>query len=229
MVQFKKFNHIGYDKTKYKKCDRIEKNGIRLYKTAEGFEYPSVTTILGHNKDDYLIEWKKRVGEEEANKVVNRAVKKGTIIHEMCEKYLMNDLQSTIKNYNFMQIDDFNIAKKMLDERVNNIVACELPMYSDYLKSAGTIDLIAEYNGVLSIIDFKTSNERKHASQIQHYFKQVSAYAYMFNEMFNTNIDTAVIMMIVSGDIPIYFHVKCSDYLPLYKKDRYRFFKDLGV
>lgn len=226
---FKQFNHIGYDKSKYKQCERIEKDNLRLYRTIEGNEYPSVTTVLGNKKDPYLIEWMNKVGKEEAEKITKRATLKGTIIHEMCEKYLLNSLKEEISNYNFMHIDDFKIVKKMLDKKVDNIVACELQMYSDYLKSAGTIDLIAEYEGVLSIIDFKTSSDRKVSGQIHHYFKQVSAYAYMYNEMFNANIDNAVIMMIISGDQPQYFNVKCSDYLPLYKKDRYNFYKELGV
>lgn len=228
-IDLKTFNNIGYDLSKYKKAIRLDNSNreFRLYETPSKLLYPSVTSVLGHEKDPDLLKWQEQVGEEEAKKVSLRATTKGTLIHEMCENYLLNKLNYA--SYNFLLQNDFNLVKQVLDKHVDNIVATELVMYSDYLKSAGTIDLIADFNNERCIIDFKTSSDRKHKSQITHYFMQLSAYAQMMNEMFNYNITKGIIIMIVSHDIPLVFEINCSDYLNEYKSKRFKFYKSTGV
>lgn len=225
--EFKSFKIKGFDVLKYKKAERIDTEHCRLYKTPDNNLYPSVTSVLGHVKNDDLVKWKAAVGEIEAQKISSRATRYGTTIHNLAEKYMLNTLH--INEVSFLHLKDFMILKNVLDKHVNNIVAIELPMYSDYLKSAGTIDLVAEFDNTLSIIDFKTSKERKHEQDIENYFKQISAYAYMMNEMFDLNINDAVIIMIVNNDTSLLFKIKCDKYLSLYKKDRFNFYKSVGV
>lgn len=202
---------------------RVEKDGLRLYVTPDGKEYPSVTTVLGSQFKPELEAWKNAVGQEEAERVSKRATHNGTIIHEMCEYYLENDFEDRAKKYNIINYMGFNPLKEILDERVDNVVATELMLYSDRLESAGTIDLIAEFDGKLSIIDFKTSNDIKYDSQIKDYFMQSSAYAYMMNEHFDTNIEDTVILMTISGGDSKIFQKKAKDYIVDYLKVRINF------
>lgn len=202
---------------------RIERDGLRLYVTPEGKEYPSVTTVLGSQPKPELEAWKRSIGEEEAERVSKRATHKGTIIHEMCEYYLENKLEERQEQYNFINYMGFNPLKKILDERVDNVVDTELMLYSDRLESAGTIDLIAEFDGKLSIIDFKTSNDIKYESQIKDYFMQSSAYAYMMNEHFGTQIEDVVILMTVEGGDSLIFQKKARDFIVDYLKLRIKF------
>jgi genome maintenance exonuclease 1 len=100
-----------------------------------------------------------------------------------------------------------------LDEHVNNIHALEIPLYSHHLKVAGRVDCIAEYDGQLSIIDFKTSSKLKEESWIKGYFMQCSAYAVMYEERTGIPVSQIVIMIAVDSEHPQVFIKKRNDYI----------------
>lgn len=208
---------------------RIEKDGLRLYKTPNNKYYPSVTTVLSEYNKKEIDEWRNKVGDEEADRVSRRATTKGTIIHEMCEYYVLNQFEEHKNKYNFINYMSFNPLKKLLDNHVDNILGVEETLYSDKLLSAGTIDLIAEYDGKLSIIDFKTSNNVKYEDQIKSYFMQTAAYAYMMNEHFNLDIQDIIILMTIEGGDSKIFKKKVKDYLKDFLKMRIEFKEKHGL
>jgi genome maintenance exonuclease 1 len=194
-------------------------NGKRFYKTPEGFLYPSVTTITSQHGKDKILEWRKRVGEEEANRISTRASNRGTKVHKICENYLNNeeDYARTNPAHIHKTMPDtiamFKSLQPLLDEHVNNIHALEIPLYSHHLKVAGRVDCIAEYDGKLSIIDFKTSSKLKEESWIKGYFMQCSAYAVMYEERTGIPVSQIVIMIAVDSEYPQVFIKKRNDYI----------------
>jgi len=186
----KNFTHKLLD---FPDLNTISKNGKRYYVMESGDAYPSVTTVLDSMTDKTsLFEWRKRVGEAEANKISRRAASRGTALHLACEKYVLNE------NINFSEEMPttqmlFNQMKEVLDNKVDNIYCVESPLVSHKLKVAGRVDLIAEYDDEISIIDFKTSDKTKKKEWIESYFLQASLYSYMFWEM--TGIPVKKIMI----------------------------------
>ena len=167
----------------------------RFYTTPEGNIYPSVTTVLGFSSDKSGLEkWKKRVGEEEAKKISGFAASRGTAVHNLCEQYLKNTVPKGMPS----NMELFSQIKKVLDKHVNNIMSIEDALYSDTLKVAGRVDLIAEYDGENAIIDFKTSGKDKREDWIEGYFLQCSLYAFMFWEL--TSISIKKIVIIIGND-----------------------------
>ena len=212
-----KFKHIGCDIDYDLETETI--NGKRFYKTPEGLLYPSVTTITSQHGKDKIIEWRKRVGEEEANRISTRASNRGTKVHKICENYLNNeeDYARTNPAHIHKTMPDtiamFKSLQPLLDEHVNNIHALEIPLYSHHLKVAGRVDCIAEYDGKLSIIDFKTSGKLKEENWIKGYFMQCSAYAVMYEERTGIPVSQIVIMIAVDSEHPQVFIKKRNDYI----------------
>lgn len=190
---------------------REEINGVRHYVTPEG-KYPSVTTILSKMLDKSgLDEWRARVGEEQANFTSRLASTRGTNIHNMCESYVRGEDVDVSMPFNAIL---FNQVKRVLDEHVDDIVGCELTLKSDELKVAGSCDLIALYDGKMSIIDYKTSARKKMKQWIESYFLQTALYSYMLWEM--TGIMATQLVVIIAVDEepePQVFIVKAKQYL----------------
>jgi genome maintenance exonuclease 1 len=176
----------------------------RKYFTPEGKTYPSVTTVLGIQDKSGLEAWKKRVGEEEARKISTQAATRGTAVHKLAEDYLNNEADWS-KDAMPSNLFAFNQIKDILDYRVNNIWMQEQFLYSDYLEVAGQVDCIAEYEGKLSIIDFKTSRKPKKKEWIKGYFMQESVYAVAFEERTGKPITQLVTIIMVDGDDPQIF------------------------
>lgn len=195
------FTHINY-KT-IPEIRQINSEGVRLYETPNGAKYPSVTTVLSHLKKDSIEEWKARVGAEEAQKVMTKAARRGTRVHTMCEDFLNNRFEAL--RYMPMDIELFNSVKPILQNNINNIYCQEQRMWSDHLKLAGTVDCIAEYDGTLSIIDFKTSAKTKPREWITNYFMQEAAYAIMFEERTGKPIKQLVTIIAVDYEEPQVF------------------------
>ena len=212
-----KFKHIGCDIDYDLETETI--NGKRFYKTPEGLLYPSVTTITGQHGKDKILEWRRRVGGEEANRISTKASNRGTKVHKICENYLNNeeDYARTNPAHIHKTMPDsiamFKSLQPLLDEHVNNIHALEIPLYSHHLKVAGRVDCIAEYDGKLSIIDFKTSGKLKEESWIKGYFMQCSAYAVMYEERTGIPVSQIVIMIAVESEHPQVFIKKRNDYI----------------
>ena len=196
------FTHTNpYEITKLK---RVTENGKRYYLTPEGKKYPSVTTVSSIFAKEGIIKWRKRVGEEEATKITTQAATRGTAVHKICEDYINND-PDYLKKQMPANIQSFNDIKPVIDECINNVVMQECPLYSDYLEVAGTVDCIAEWNGKLSIIDFKTARKPKKKEWIENYFMQTAAYAVMFEERTKQPVSQLVILVAVDGEEPQVF------------------------
>ena len=174
-----------------------EINGARHYLLPSGVYVPSVTTMLGHFKKQVIQEWRERVGSQEADKIRNRAATRGTKFHNLVQKYLENQ---SILNENIMpdMKQAFNDIKPTL-HRINNIHYIETPLYSDKMRLAGRTDVIGEFDGVLSVIDFKTSRKHKTEEMIEDYFLQSTCYALMYEERVGIPIDQIVILMSTDG------------------------------
>lgn len=190
----------------------------RKYYTETGAAYPSVTTVLGVLSRDSIIEWRKRVGEETANKISRQASTRGTKIHLLCEQTLNNEETDT-SNLSYLDKEMWDDFRPLLD-RIDNIHGQEIALYSDHLRMAGRVDCIAEFDGKLSIIDFKTSKKPKQKEWIENYFAQAAAYAIMYEERTGIPINRSVIMIAVEGELPQIFVEKRDNYVPLLFKAR---------
>lgn len=177
----------------------------RRYVTPTGMKYPSITTVLGHFGKQAIINWRKAVGEEEANRVSKHAASRGTSLHTICENYIDNKEDYFGKAMPHVR-GMFNSIKPILDGRIGRVYMQEVPLYSTHLRVAGRVDLIAEFDGVLSIIDFKTSSRHKEAKEIKDYFEQEAAYAVMFEERTKMPIVNLVTVMAVdNSSTPLVF------------------------
>ena len=213
-----KFNHVKLEGV-VPKLQQVNEEGTRYYVTPEGNKYPSITTVLSAYNIKEIMAWRKRVGEEEANKISGKASSRGTRIHTLCEQYLDNK-ELTFKTP--LDTETFNRFKPVL-HRINNIYAQEIRMYSDHLRIAGTVDCVAEFDGKLSIIDFKTSKRLKNEEDIENYFMQVSGYAVMFEERFGIPVNRIVVAIAVDDEEPQVFIGKRDTYISnlLYFRDLY--------
>lgn len=199
-----------------------------MYVAPNGQRYPSVTTVIADHGKEAILEWRKKVGDEKANEISRKATTRGTGVHKALETYLKNeDISSLEMMPNVKSL--FVRMKQELDAKVNNIHCLEDRLFSHQLKLAGTVDCIAEYKGVLSVIDFKTSVRLKKKENIGGYFMQGSAYATMFNEMTNLNIEQVVILigvdtanfcqtMIIRGDEIAYYKQELQKYIDAYRE-----------
>jgi len=202
----------------------------RRYQTPDGNVYPSITTLLGDQpeKKKMIAEWRARVGEAEANKISSQAARRGTALHAVMEKYVLGD-EVTPQNTMPDQYARFKLVKPLIDEHLQLIYASESPMFSDILRIAGTADLICEWKGEPTVIDFKTARQIKKADMIQDYFIQATAYSIMFEE--HTGILTrkfAIIMVSDEGEIEV-FEGDRNDYVrPLIRiRDQYEWRRNI--
>ena len=176
----------------------------RTYCTPEGINLPSITTVLSILSRDSIAKWRKRVGEEEADRISYRASTRGTAVHEIIEKYLDNK-EDYRDGYTPDIIESFINIKPILDGRIGRIYAQEAPLYSNHLGVAGRVDCVAEFDGKLSIIDFKTSKKPKQTKWITNYFMQESAYAIMWEERTGTPVTQLVTIIAVDQHEPQVF------------------------
>jgi len=186
-------------------------NGKRHYVTPNG-KYPSITSVLGAFPNPALFEWRKRVGEAEANRVSAVASSRGTKFHLLCEKYLLNE---EIDKKQFMPdaLNSFYEFKDIL-HRINNIHKLEVPLYSNQLKVAGRVDCISEFDGKLSIIDFKTSKKEKKEDWISDYFIQASFYSMAYYELTGLQAkQIAILISVDDGDDQVFIK-EVKDYIP---------------
>ena len=190
----------------------LETYGKRYYITPEGNKYPSITTLLGAEEKQWLNDWRNSLGEEKADRETKRAAARGEAVHKMIEQFLRNNPNPT-EGHKTENIVEFNSLRLFL-LRISNIRALETPMYCDALKIAGRVDCIADFDGELSIVDFKTSTNNKEVHMIQDYYLQTTAYALMFHEMYDIQIDNIVILMSVEkGAVPLVFKQKVEPFI----------------
>lgn len=207
----KQFNHVD-DLDDLQIPERQTVKGVRRYVTPEGNAYPSITTILGNQPKPGLVEWRKRVGDIEANKIMREASSLGTAVHDLCEQYLYN---YKLKTSNNEATGIFNRLRFLLGN-IDNIIGLEIPLYSDQLKVAGTADCIAEYNGMLSVIDFKTSKKPKKEEWIEDYYIQAFFYAIAFFERTGVIPEQVVILIAIRDVFEVQVFKKSMDELDTY-------------
>jgi genome maintenance exonuclease 1 len=197
----------------------------RRYFTPTGEAYPSVTTVLGILSRASIAAWRKRVGPEVANKISSQAARRGTAVHKICENYIDNkeDWKEGVQPANMYM---FNTMRNVIDKKINNIWFQEAFLYSDELETAGQVDCIAEYDGKLSIIDFKTSRKIKKVEHVQNYFMQVSFYAKAFEERTGIKCERGVVLIGVDDAEPQEFIIDTTEYLDHFKAVREKY-KDL--
>lgn len=208
------FNHVKLESLNFDLTAVTTDNG-RQYTTPEGKIYPSVTTVLSEYNKKAIFEWRDKVGAEVANKISRAASGRGTKLHTVCEKYLLNEM-SDMKIQTMMPDTKelFFALKPHLDKNIGNIYSLEQALYSDELRMAGRVDCIAEWDGKLSVIDFKTASKSKDENYILNYFMQCTAYANMFEERTGQPIDQLVVAIAVVEDFPQIFVRNKTKYIP---------------
>ncbi len=197
----------------------MSENGVRFYPIPGADKYyPSVTSITSFKNAAFFAGWRKKIGEEEANRITARATQRGTVFHSMAEDYFKDDLNTDryLAN-NPLSVRMFQSAKTTLD-RIDNIHCLETFLYSHYLGLAGRVDCIAEFDGELAVIDFKTSTKEKKEDWVEHYFVQETAYAAMFLERSGIEVKKIVTLIAVEdGSVQVFQKYNLDDYLQLLK------------
>jgi len=202
-------------------------DGKRFYEHIEtGEKYPSITSVLSIRQKEGLIKWRQRVGEEVANHVMITSANRGTAVHNMVEDHLNNIDINNVEKYKkqFLPRMMFQVLKPILNN-INNISLQEAQMFSEKYTVAGRCDCIAEYDGELSVIDFKTSKGEKEEDWIENYFIQGAAYAEMYEEHFGTPINQIVILVVTEEGTTQIFKKNKQEYLPKLKEAIESFYK----
>ena len=186
------FKHIP---TKFDKCELIEKDNKHYYNTGN-IVYPSITSLLSLRSKRGIEMWRNKVGDEEADRIIKGSQKVGTAFHSINEDYLQNKeiVGQYGEDFEFQPLELFESVKSQLD-MIDNIRAQECPLWSDEMEVAGTVDCVADFNGVPSIIDFKNSRKKKTRSYCKNYFMQATAYAKMWEERTGQKIEQIVIIV----------------------------------
>lgn len=215
------FNHV--QAPDIQELDTETVDGKRHYKTPDGQLYPSVTTVLSLHSAEGIKRWRDEIGHEKAQKISTQASGRGTKIHKLCEDYI-NNVEDYYKGHMPVNVQSFNHIKPILDSCLNNIVMQEVPLYSHYLQVGGRVDCIGEWNGKLSVIDFKTSRKLKEEKWIKSYYMQAAAYCVMYEELTGIPITNTVILIAVDNEDPQVFHGKRDNYIDDFMelRDSYR-------
>ena len=207
------FNHVDIT---LPNLDRETIDGVRYYKVPgneELLRLVSITSVTSHFNKEIFVKWRKRVGVEEADRITKKATSRGTDMHSLTENYLLNipELPEVQPISKFL----FDIARSELNN-IDNIHALESSLYSKQLGIAGTVDCIAEYNGELAVIDFKTSKKPKPREWVEHYFVQCMAYGCMLYELTGIAVKKLVIIMACEdGECVVYEEYDKEKYMKL--------------
>lgn len=202
-------NFIQLDETKLPKTKGKRTDGMRFYEV-DGKAYPSITTVLGAQPKPGLDAWRKNVGEEAAKWEMARAARRGKTTHTLVEQYLKGETPST---RDVLPLGLFALLKPYL-KQIDNVHCLETILYSKKLTVAGQVDCIAEYNGKLSVIDFKTANKERNDAWNENYYIQTTAYSIMYEELFGTPIEQIVILMASEDGVARAFVKERKEYIP---------------
>lgn len=188
-------------------------DNVRYYKLPNGNKkLVSITSVISHYKKDFFNNWRKKVGEEKANEIIKRATSRGTDTHTLIENYLLNKELPKVQP---ISQHLFSIAKPTL-QRINNIHCLESSLASEVLGVAGTVDTIAEFDGELAVIDYKTSEQPKPREWIEGYFVQAMFYGMALYEMTGIKVKKLVIIMTcANGECVVYEERDLKKYMKL--------------
>ena len=216
----KEFKFVDLDKTILPTAKGKNQDGFRFY-SIDGQNYPSVTSVLGVKKKKELANWRQSIGEDVANWEMGRAARRGKSTHTLVEQYLKGE---PLTERSVLPLGLFKLIRPYV-EQIDNIHMIEQVMYSKELGLAGQCDCIGEYNGKLSVIDFKTANKERQESWIDNYFLQTTAYAQMYEETFGKNIDQIVILLASEDGSVQNFVKEKKDYMSPLMKSIDEFYK----
>ena len=213
------FNFVDVALDNHVEVEAVDRDGTRFYPIPGADKYyPSVTSITSFKNAQFFQKWRSRIGETEANRITARATQRGTAFHALSEEYFKGELN--IDKYlenNPLSVRMFQSAKSTLN-RIDNIHCLETFLYSHYLGLAGRVDCIAEFDGELAVIDFKTSTKEKKENWIEHYFVQETAYAAMFLERSGLEVKKIVTLIATEDStIQVFEKYNLDDYLQLLK------------
>lgn len=188
-------------------------DGVRYYNIGgENKKLVSITSVISHYSKEKFAKWRKKVGEEEANRITKRATSRGTDTHTLIENYLLNEELSEVQPISEML---FKLAKPTLN-RINNIHCLETSLHSAVLGVAGSVDTVAEFDGELAVIDYKTSAKPKPREWIEDYFVQTMFYGMALYEMTGIEIKKLVIIMTCeNGECVVYEERDLQKYMKL--------------
>ena len=212
------FTFVDVD-LKVPEVQAVNQDGVRFYPIPGADKYyPSVTSITSFKNAAFFAGWRKKIGEEEANRITNRATQRGTAFHSITEDYVKGELNLDIYLANNpLSVRMFQSARSTLD-RIDKIHCLETFLYSHYLGLAGRVDCIGEFDGELAVIDFKTSTKEKQENYIEHYFVQETAYAAMFLERSGIEVKKIVTLIATEeGSVQVFQKYNLDDYLQLLK------------
>jgi ATP-dependent exoDNAse (exonuclease V) beta subunit len=206
------FNHVKLPSLDFDLKAETTDSG-RLYATPTGERYKSITTVLGNHNKQAIMEWRKNVGEERANRISSKAANRGTKVHKICEDYINNEINDFMMQLLMPDLKElFFKIRPIIDENLGDVYSQEQALYSHKLKIAGRVDLIGIWNGKLAVIDFKTSTKQKQEENIQNYFMQCTAYALMFSELTGMWIDDIVVLIATEEGEAQIFERQIHDY-----------------
>lgn len=210
---YKKFEHKPYQFDELPQC---YVNGKRYYDVGGGKTYPSVTTVLSSLSKEHLEAWKQRVGPEQAEITSRQAANRGTQMHKLCEDYVGNDpnieLLVSCAMPNIVPL--FKQIKPVLDTRLELVYNMEACLFSHKLKTAGRSDLLCKFDGLNTVLDYKSSDKYKKEEWIENYFIQCATYAQCVYEMKGIIFpQIAVVIAVESENTPQVFVRKTVNYL----------------
>jgi len=222
--RFKFIDNLDTSKLPITKGKKVD--GFRFY-DIDGKAYPSITTVLSIRSKEGIEKWRNSIGEKVANWEMGRAARRGKATHTLVEQYIKNETPSI---RDVLPLGLFRLLKPYIDQ-IDNIHCLETIMYSKQLTIAGQVDCIAEYNGKLSVIDFKTANKERKEDWIENYFLQTTAYAIMYEEMFGKPIEQIVILLAAEdGTVQSYTRDKkeYADKLGVAIQDFYKHYESIN-
>ena len=206
------FEHVDLD---LPKLSRETIDGVRYYSVPDEDELlklVSITSVTSHHNKEIFVKWRKKVGDAEADRITRQATSRGTDTHTLTEAYLYNKELPEVQPLSQML---FKIYKSELN-KISRVHSLEGSLYSKELGIAGTVDCIAEYNGELAIIDFKTSKKPKPREWVDHYFVQCMAYGCMLYELTGIAVKKLVIIMACeNGESIVYEEYDKKKYIKL--------------
>lgn len=209
------FNHVGLP-GEVVEMSTTNVKGKRHYITPDGAIYPSVTTVLGSGEDAAALQnWRNMLGEQKAAKETQRCADRGTAVHKMMEDYINNvDPDELVRGHTPENIKLFNQLKLVIRNKLTDVQAQEVALYSDTLRMAGRVDCIGTYEGKPCILDFKTATTTNYAHKLPKYFQQMTAYAIMYSEMYNVCVEDIVVLMCTErGLMPMVFRDRIDNHV----------------
>tara|TARA_B100000579_G_scaffold24197_1_gene17059 strand:+ start:2791 stop:3474 length:684 start_codon:yes stop_codon:yes gene_type:complete len=208
-MKFEHVNHLGD-----LELNKKETNGIRLYNLPDGRWVPSITSVTSFYNRQIFADWRKRIGVEEANRITKKATARGTDFHEAAQAYLENR-ELLWEDYRPATKFMMHHATPYLD-KINNIHAIERTLFSEYYGLAGRVDCIAEYEGELAVIDFKTSEKIKPEKWLENYFVQEMFYAAAYYELTEIPVKKLITIMVTpGGEVKVFDKRNKGDYIKL--------------